>query len=116
VPDDDETMILIAGCIVCGNLFASNPNTVPSVWVNAETRCPVRPDATPIGPGEPGTQREPLRDRCATAARRSSRPRWAARCQFAANRSSPSQGRSEGVSRDHLRPRRHHRADDLLQR
>jgi len=69
VYDEDETMILMAPCIVCGNLFASNPHTVPSVWINDETRCPVRPDGTPINPGEPGTHPEPLCNLCAPVVR-----------------------------------------------
>jgi len=63
--DDEPAMILFAACIVCRKLFASDPDTVPSVWINEETRCPVRPDGTAIKPGETGTTREPLCERCA---------------------------------------------------
>lgn len=63
--DPDERMVLLAPCIRCGVIFGSHPDTVPSVWVNTRTRCPVRPDATPITPGEPGTEREPLCETCA---------------------------------------------------
>jgi len=62
---DEPNMVMFAACIICGNTFASDPHTVPSVWVNQETRCPVRPDGTAIEPGENGTTREPLCPRCA---------------------------------------------------
>ncbi|MEV0732237.1 hypothetical protein [Polymorphospora sp. NPDC050346] len=62
--EDEDKAILIAPCIRCGITFASNPHTVPSFWVNQSTRCPLRPDWTPIEPGEPGTDREPLCKTC----------------------------------------------------
>lgn len=61
---DEGTLILMAPCVRCGGVFASDPETVPSVWVNTSTRCPVRTDGTAIEPGEPGTEREPLCETC----------------------------------------------------
>lgn len=62
--DEDERMFLFSPCIRCGTHFISNPNTVPSVWINTATWCPVRPDGSAIEPGEPGTTREPLCPTC----------------------------------------------------
>lgn len=64
---NEGALIMYAACVRCGVPFASDPDTVASVWVNIETQCPVRPDGTPIVPGEPGTAREPLHDGCAEA-------------------------------------------------
>jgi hypothetical protein len=47
------------------------PDTVPSVWINTQTGCPLRPDTTPITPGEPNTAREPLCEACAPIIRAS---------------------------------------------
>ena len=58
-------MVLVAPCIRCRTVFASDPQTVPSVWVNLATQSPLRPDASAIEPGEPGTAREPLCEACA---------------------------------------------------
>ena len=61
----DEGALLVAPCGRCGAVFVSNPDTVPSVWMHQQTRCPLRPDGTDIVPGEPGTAREPLCHGCA---------------------------------------------------
>jgi hypothetical protein len=68
---DEQHMILLAACIRCGTLFAGDPDTVPCVWINTQTGCPLRPDTTPITPGEPNTAREPLCEACAPIIRAS---------------------------------------------
>ena len=58
------SMVVIAACIRCQNMTFCDPETVPSVWINAVTRCSLRPDGSDIEPGEPGTMREPLCPAC----------------------------------------------------
>ena len=66
---DGPVMVLITPCIRCGGTFMCDPDTVPSVWVNTLTRCPLRPDGTQIEPGEPGTEHEALCLVCAPVVR-----------------------------------------------
>ncbi|WP_018807377.1 hypothetical protein [Salinispora arenicola] len=61
----DETMLLIGSCVCCSTNVIGNPDTMPSVWVNTTTRCPIRTDGSQIVNGEPGTAREPVCPACA---------------------------------------------------
>lgn len=63
------TVTLLAPCIRCGRVFASDPETVDSLWVDTRTRCPVRPDRAPVQPGGADTVKEPLCPSCVPVVR-----------------------------------------------
>lgn len=69
--DGGGMMLLMFACIRCGSTAAANPDTVPTVWVNLSTRCPLNPDHTPVQPGQPGCAAEPLCETCAPIVRHS---------------------------------------------
>jgi hypothetical protein len=59
---DEGTLLLFAPCI--GTVFGSDPDTVPSVYVDDVTRCTVQTDGTPIVPGQDSNHREPVCPAC----------------------------------------------------
>lgn len=64
-PVDMPIMTCYAPCVACGHVFGFDPETVPSATVDPRTRCPIRPDGTPVKPGDPDGVREPLCPLCA---------------------------------------------------
>lgn len=62
---DEASMLLVGSCIRCAAPIVHDPTTVPSLWIDTTTLCPVRTDGTPITPGAPGTVKAPLCGRCA---------------------------------------------------
>jgi hypothetical protein len=62
--------VIIAEVIVaeCGRCHTEIPlparGTIPGVWINTETLCPLRPDGTLIEGGEDGTVRAVVCPRC----------------------------------------------------
>lgn len=56
----EAVMEAYGGCIRCRRFFGFDPETVPSTSVHPATRCPIRPDGTPVKPGDADAVREPL--------------------------------------------------------
>ncbi|NUR59351.1 MAG: hypothetical protein HOV87_11880 [Catenulispora sp.] len=48
-----------------GLMMMGHPDAIPTVWVDQQTMSPLRPDGTPIKPGQPGTVKLPLCHPCA---------------------------------------------------
>jgi len=67
---DESVMMAYGECVRCGQFFEFDPELVPSVSVHLETMCPIRPDGTPVKPGDADTVREPLCVPCAYVFRR----------------------------------------------
>lgn len=63
--------LLMFLCIRCGRTASADPDTVPTVWVNLTTRCPLHPDYRQVQPRDAGCAAEPMCENCATIMRRS---------------------------------------------
>lgn len=62
---DEPVVFGYGACVRCGQPFVFDPETVPSTAVHPETRCPFRPDGTPVKPADPDAVREQLCVACA---------------------------------------------------
>ncbi|MFI5497157.1 hypothetical protein [Actinoplanes sp. NPDC051859] len=96
---DEPSILLFANCIRCTAPVVHDPATVPSIWIDTITRCPLRTDGTPITPGAPGTVKEPLCGACASLIRKLN------------GRPVPVTQLMPGAHHDLIRPRRSHDGD-----